>query len=509
MTTFNELGIDKEILVSLDRLGFTTPTEIQRKAIPLVLEGKDMIAGSATGSGKTLAFGLGILQKIHKGAGIQALILTPTRELADQILKSLKDVSKERKLVMTSVYGGVSINPQIKILKSADIVVGTPGRILDHLSQGTIDLSAVKHVILDEADRMLDMGFLDDVTKIISQCPKKERQMLLFSATLPPEVARLSKRFMDDPVKVDAVKHVDPRKLNQVYYDVTGPLKFSLLAHLLKKEDTGLVMVFCNSRQYTDTVANNLNKVGIEAMAIHGGLTQQKRTQVLSKFNTKTTFVLVCTDVAARGLDIPGVSHVYNYDIPQDSKQYIHRIGRTARAGKSGEVINLISSRDYDYFDRVLRDNDLTIKKMERPYLEKLDLPQESRSRGGFGGRGDGRSSGRSGDRRDSGNYRKGPRSDDRSPRNYGGSRSGGRSGSRGSDRSDRPSSEGGRSNYRSGDRSSDRSGSRSGGSRSSGGRGYSSGNRSGSGRPSERRPRQGGSSQGRSQGYGRGSPRR
>ncbi len=428
MTTFKDLGLTEGVLAAVDNLGFTTPTEIQEKAIPLILSGKDMIAGSATGSGKTLAFGLGCLQKIHKGGGIQMLILTPTRELADQILEALKSVAKDPKLNITSIYGGVSINPQIKDLTKADIVVGTPGRILDHIGQGTIDLSFVNHMVLDEADRMLDMGFLDDVTKIISKCTKKEKQFLLFSATIPPEVARLSKRFMSDPVKVDAIKYVDPRKLNQVYYDITGPLKFSLLAHLLKEEDTGLVMVFCNSRHYTDTVANNLNKVGIEAMAIHGGLTQQKRTKVLGKFNTKTTFVLVCTDVAARGLDIPGVSHVYNYDIPQDSKQYVHRIGRTARAGESGEVINLISSRDYDYFDRVLRDNDLTIKKMKRPYIERIEMeaaPREQRGYGGgnrnngprghSGGRHTSRPyrSGNSGGshRGGSGNYRKCPRS--------------------------------------------------------------------------------------------------
>lgn len=455
---FTELGVEQDLVQALQKQNITTPTEIQAKTIPLALEGKDILAGSATGSGKTLAFGLGFLQKVHKGAGIQALILTPTRELADQIQDNLKDVTRQRKLLITTVYGGVSINPQIKILKSADIVVGTPGRILDHLRQGTIDLNGVTHVVLDEADRMLDMGFLDDVSQIISQCKKQDKQMLLFSATLPPEVAKLSKKFMKDPVKVNAVKHVDPKKLNQVYYDVASPLKFSLLAHLLKKEETGLVMVFCNSRQYTDVVAKNLNKIGIDAMAIHGGLTQQKRSKVLEKFNSKTTFVLVCTDVAARGLDIEGVSHVYNYDIPNDSKQYVHRIGRTARAGKSGEVINLISNRDYDNFDKVLRDNGLNIKRMEKPYIERIEVSSsqdrgernERGSRGREGGRGGyqgkprgqsrgGRSEGdnrgrgpsrqsrggpRGNGRQGSGNYKKGTsKGNTRSPKNFGASR--------------------------------------------------------------------------------------
>ncbi len=434
---FRELGLQEELLRALSDLGFTTPTEVQIKAIPLVINGNDVIAGSATGSGKTLVFGAGIIHNVTKNKGIQALVLTPTRELAEQIQVALKSFAKYRQMSITAVYGGVSINPQFRALERADVVVGTPGRILDHLERRTIDLSNVKHLILDEADRMLDMGFLDDVKKIMSQCPK-EKQTLLFSATISSEITEISKRFMKNPVKVSAVAMVDPSKMDQVYYDVKTNMKFSLLVHLMKKENTGLVMVFCNSRHYTDTVAKNLNRNKIEAMAIHGGLSQAQRSSTLEKFNSKDTFVLVCTDVAARGLDIPGVSHIYNYDMPLDAKQYIHRIGRTARAGKSGKVINLVCDRDHESFGKILREYDIKIQKLEKPMVEKIELSASTRGdgsrfggsgprgefgrgpsreggmhRGSYQGRGDSRPSG-------GGRFDRNPRDDDSSAARYG-----------------------------------------------------------------------------------------
>ncbi|MFC1787258.1 DEAD/DEAH box helicase, partial [Halobacteriota archaeon] len=380
MIEFKNLGIVDKNLRSINDLGFETPTEIQEKSLPHILEGKDVIAGSATGSGKTLAFGMGIIQNIEAGQGIQSLILAPTRELAEQIHGDLKDYSKHKRMSITAIYGGVSINPQFEALKKADIVVGTPGRILDHLQRRSLNLSRIKILVLDEADRMLDMGFLDDVTAIMSQCPRK-KQTLLFSATIPPNIENLTRKFMNNPIRISLDCYVDPRLLKQVYYDVAPNIKFSLLFHLLKQEKGGLVMVFCNSRSYTDIVSKNLNKVGINAMGIHGGLTQYQRTKVLSKFHSADVFVLVCTDVASRGLDVPNVSHVYNYDIPHDSKQYIHRIGRTARAGESGKVINLLSPMDHDYYNRVLREFDLTIEKAEKPFIEKIDLHQSPRRR--------------------------------------------------------------------------------------------------------------------------------
>jgi len=403
---FKKLGLSDELLKSLREMGFTQPTDIQKKTIPLALQGKDIIAGSETGSGKTLAFGAGIIQDSQRKKSIQALILTPTRELAEQIVKAMRGFAKYKPLKMTAIYGGVSINPQFEALKVADIVVGTPGRILDHIERNSINLSNVKHLVLDEADRMLDMGFLDDVSKIMRQCPK-QRQMLLFSATIPSEIVHLSKKFMNNPIKVDSNSYVDPKKLKQVYYDVKNSIKFSMLVHLLKEEKGSLVMVFCNSRHYTDVVAKNLKKTGIDAMSIHGGLSQARRLQVLDKFNSKTTFVLVCTDVAARGLDIPGVSHVYNYEIPHDSKQYIHRIGRTARAGKNGIVINLISDRDHENFSKVLQDHDVFVERREKPEVKKVEMSRvqtessnsgrHTRERSPRGGRSFGRGSSRSG----------------------------------------------------------------------------------------------------------------
>ncbi|HII29563.1 ATP-dependent helicase [Candidatus Woesearchaeota archaeon CG08_land_8_20_14_0_20_47_9] len=380
MICFRKLGITPPLLRSVEEEGFEKPTEVQEKAIPLVLAGRDVIAGSATGSGKTLVFGSGIIQHSEKGRGIQALVLTPTRELAVQITDALRKFSKHKPLEIAVVYGGISINPQILRLRKADVVVGTPGRLLDHIGRRTIDLSNVKILVLDEADRMLDMGFIDDVKQIIRQCPEK-RQTLLFSATISDDIVDLARRYMKNPAKVSAESYVDPRKLTQFYYDVPDNLKFSLLVHLLKHEKSGLVMVFCNSRRNTDFVANNLRLAGIDALATHGGLSQDQRNKTMKRFNSEHVCVLVCTDVAARGLDIKGVSHIYNYDIPSESKQYIHRIGRTARAGKEGKAISILSSRDHDNFSMVLEDHSLNIKREKTPRVEQVRIRWQEEQR--------------------------------------------------------------------------------------------------------------------------------
>ncbi|MFT4304014.1 MAG: DEAD/DEAH box helicase [Candidatus Woesearchaeota archaeon] len=398
---FSKLGLPDSILKVIEEEKFEKPSEIQARSIPLVFQGKDVIAKSATGSGKTLAFGAGIINDVKRGQGLQALVLTPTRELAEQITQSLNKFSKYFPMKVVSIYGGVSINPQIDLLERAEVAVATPGRLLDHLERGTIDLSNIRILVLDEADRMLDMGFIDDVKKIISQC-RKDRQTLLFSATIAPEIADIAERFMKDPVEVSAEVYVDPTKLRQVYYEVDDKRKFSLLVHLLKQERGGLVMVFCNTQQNTDFVEKNLNKNRIDAVAIHGRLSQSKRSNTLERFNSAKVGVLVCTDVAARGLDIKGVSHVYNYDIPRESKQYIHRIGRTARAGEEGIAINILTSRDHENFSRVLRDYAVNIKKIEVPEIERAHISVEKHGRGrgfssgrNFGGRRGNRSSDR------------------------------------------------------------------------------------------------------------------
>ena len=379
MEKFRKLGISEPILRAIEEEKFETPSEIQEKSIPLILAGKDVIAGSATGSGKTLVFGSVIIKNCKKGKGIQALVLTPTRELAQQDAKALKKFSKYSPLEITSVYGGVSISPQISQLRRADVVVGTPGRILDHLQRNTLDLRNLKILVLDEADRMFDMGFREDVEKIIRNCPS-HRQTLLFSATISQEVVDVSKKHLKNPVEVSAEVYVDAKKLTQIYYDTQDNLKFSLLVHLLKNEKSDLVMIFCNTQRNTDFIAKNLNFSGINALAIHGGFSQEKRNRTMEQFHSKNIKVLVCTDVASRGLDIKGISHIYNYDIPKDSKDYIHRIGRTARAGKEGKVINIVANRDYDNFNKVINTPDITITHEETPFVEqvRVTLPERS-----------------------------------------------------------------------------------------------------------------------------------
>ncbi|MDO8740043.1 MAG: DEAD/DEAH box helicase [Candidatus Woesearchaeota archaeon] len=372
MNLFEDFGLSSQLIATIKKLGFTEPTQIQMQSIPHIMAGKDVIGESATGSGKTLAFGCGIAEHISPEAGLQALILTPTRELAEQVKESLKQISYHKKLNIISVYGGVSISPQISELHRANVVVATPGRILDHLERRTINLSKVKLLVLDEADRMFDMGFIEDVEQIIRACPAK-RQTLFFSATISTRVKELANKYMIKPVDVSAENMVDPSKLKQVYYDVSRNIKLSLLVHLLKNEDSKLVMVFCNTRRTTDFVVKNLKANNIDAIAIHGGLSQNNRTRTIGLFNDARVSVLVCTDVASRGLHIDNVSHIYNYDIPKDSKDYVHRIGRTARAGESGKAISLLSEYDYDNFSRVMNDYHIfSIEKLEKPYLERI-----------------------------------------------------------------------------------------------------------------------------------------
>ncbi|MCH7568040.1 MAG: DEAD/DEAH box helicase [Nanoarchaeota archaeon] len=410
MKSFKELGLSKKILGILEEMRFTSPTEIQEKAIPPSLEGKDIVGSSATGSGKTLAFTLGIIEKLEKGKGPQLLVLTPTRELACQITKVIRNLTKQYALKVTEVYGGVSISPQIYNIPKSEIIVGTPGRILDHLERKTLDLFDLKFLVLDEADRMSDMGFLPDVKKIISQCPIK-RQTSLFSATISSDVNYITKKYMKNPEFISAESYVDPSKLIQYYYDVPKNLKFSSIVYLLKKEKSKLIMIFCNTRMNSDSLTLNLKRYGFEAEAIHGGLAQNKRSRLMEGFHKGEIHILVCTDVAARGLDIKGISHVYNYDIPKTSDEYIHRIGRTARAGKEGLAISIVTDNDYENFRNVMRDDSLKIERKEIPgNIEKLTprFSNEGFSNGRHG-RGDRRNTSQ---RFSSGRFRRGDRRD-------------------------------------------------------------------------------------------------
>ena len=399
MQTFEDNRLSHELRLAIKRLGFTEPTQIQREAIPPTLEGKDVIGESATGSGKTLVFGCRVVESVIPKAGLQAIILTPTRELAEQIKESLRTFAYHKSLTIISVYGGVSMSAQLHDLPRSEVVVGTPGRMMDHLRRGTLRTDRVKLLVLDEADRMLDMGFIKDVEQLIRACPR-DRQTLFFSATISSDINALAHKYMRSPVKVSAKTHVDPEKLKQVYYNIQKNVKLSLLIHLLQQEKTSLAMVFCNTRRTTDFVVKNLKANKIESIAIHGGLAQNKRTKMLDLFHQAKVQVLVCTDVAARGLHISNVSHVYNYEIPKDPKDYVHRIGRTARAGEEGKVVNLLSEQDHENFGRIQRDyRNFHIQKLEKPFLNKVvilrdeprsferEFPRRNFPRRGFSGR--------------------------------------------------------------------------------------------------------------------------
>ncbi|MBN2518092.1 MAG: DEAD/DEAH box helicase, partial [Candidatus Altiarchaeota archaeon] len=343
---FSDLQLEKELLDTAERLGYRELTTIQEKCIPEILAGKDVVGQAETGSGKTAAFAMPILQNVFPDEGLQVLVLTPTRELCVQVSDVFRDFGNSWGIKTVSIYGGVSIEPQIRGLKTANVVVGTPGRILDHISRKTIGFNELRFLVLDEADRMFDMGFIDDVTRIIDQTPK-DIQTAMFSATISNEIYLIMERYLNNPVVIRTQPLVDPMKMKQTCYDIEQNDKFSLLVHLIKNETPGLAIVFCATRTESDFIARNLRKQGVNALAIHGGMSQNKRLDSLDKLKGERIDVLVATDVAARGLDIKNVSHVYNYDVPGSAKEYIHRIGRTARAGEGGDAITLLTPRDH------------------------------------------------------------------------------------------------------------------------------------------------------------------
>jgi ATP-dependent RNA helicase RhlE len=330
--------------------GYTVPTPIQAQAIPVVLAGKDLLAAAQTGTGKTAGFTLPLLQILNqKGAGktVRCLILVPTRELAAQVQESVRVYGKYKPLRSITVFGGVNINPQIQDLRrGVDIVVATPGRLLDHVGQKTIDLRHVEILVLDEADRMLDMGFIHDIRRIIGLLPK-QRQNLMFSATFPEEIRKLASTFMQHPVTVEVARRNTPAELvAQVQHPVDQSRKKDLLAHLVKENNWQQVLVFTKTKRGANRLSEALEKTGIESDAIHGNKSQPQRTRVLKRFKDNELQVLVATDIAARGIDIDELPHVVNFDMPHVPEDYVHRIGRTGRAGSSGEAVSLVSFDD-------------------------------------------------------------------------------------------------------------------------------------------------------------------
>jgi len=333
-------------------LRYERPTEIQSRVIPLVMSGEDVVGHSATGSGKTAAFAIPMLEGIKPLNGIQALVLAPTRELALQITETFKGLGKYTRVSALPVYGGASFRTQANALPRTDIVVGTPGRILDHLRRGTMKLGRVKILVLDEVDRMLDMGFKHDVETIIRAVPR-ERQTLLFSATVPYEVLSLSKRYMRSPNHVAVESQESKPQIEHSSIEVRQEHKFQMLLALLERENPFSAIVFCNTQRMVSALARRMGKYKFKAAAIHGGLSQNQRERTMKNFRNGRPSVLVATDIASRGLDIDGVSHVINYDIPIKPEDYIHRTGRTARAGKAGAAFSLLSPRDHDNMRRV------------------------------------------------------------------------------------------------------------------------------------------------------------
>lgn len=407
MTTFQEIITDEQILKAINDLGFTEPTDIQAQTIPVGLEGKDLIGQAKTGSGKTFAFGIPILHRVTSEPVPQALILAPTRELCQQIATELKKLTKYKKVRIAAVFGGVSINPQMDALQDAQIVVGTPGRVLDHIERGTFYTDKVKALVLDEADRMFDMGFIEDMEAIIRTLPQEHRHTMLFSATMPDEIKALAHRYLHHPDHIKTTVHVEESYLPQYYYVIDRTKKFSLLVHLIQKERPELGIIFCATRNIADIVARNLQRHRINAEAIHGGLSQAKRDKIMVDFRQGKLHLLVATDVAARGLDIKNVTHVFNYDVPKNPEDYVHRIGRTARAGESGKAITLLEDRDFEFFQAVLDLPNVNPKELPAENFRVVGFrrhedsgPQDGQRRGGFGGpRRDGRPPRREGGR--------------------------------------------------------------------------------------------------------------
>ncbi len=351
--TFSNLKLIKPLVTALDNMGYNSPTPIQQQAMPHILEGRDIFGCAQTGTGKTAAFALPILQQLHThkaGKQIRALILAPTRELASQISDSIKSYGKHLQVSHTTIFGGVSQNNQVKDLqRGVDILVATPGRLLDLMQQGYIRLSNVEYFVLDEADRMLDMGFIHDIKRIIPQLPAK-RQTLFFSATAAPDIMKLANTLLKNPVhvSVNPVSSAAALVEQSVYY-VAKENKRSLLKYVLKNDQIDHVLVFTRTKRGADKVAKELNNSGIKSEAIHGNKSQGARERALKGFKNRSIRVLVATDIASRGIDVDKLSHVINYEIPEQAETYVHRIGRTGRAGSGGKALSFCAHEELPY----------------------------------------------------------------------------------------------------------------------------------------------------------------
>ncbi len=369
---FNQLGLSAELLRAVEKKGYKEATPIQQQSIPLILEGKDILAAAQTGTGKTAGFTLPLLQHLQNSPNnrrsVRALILTPTRELAAQVAESVRDYGSHLPFKTAVIFGGVSINAQIsKLRNGVDVVVATPGRLLDHMQQRTIDLSKVEFLVLDEADRMLDMGFIRDIRKVLAALPKR-RQNLLFSATFSNDIRRLAADLLHSPVEIEVAARNKPAELvKQIVHPVDKGRKRELLSHKIGSENWKQVLVFTRTKHGANRLAQQLSDDGLAAAAIHGNKSQTARTRALSDFKANKVRVLVATDIAARGLDIDKLPHVVNYELPHVPEDYVHRIGRTARAGREGHAVSLVCVDE----GKLLGD----IEKLLQSKIEKQIIP--------------------------------------------------------------------------------------------------------------------------------------
>lgn len=371
---FEQLMISEPVLRALNDMGFEEPTPIQQEAIPVAMSGKDMIGQAQTGTGKTAAFGLPVLERVDgSNRHVQVVILSPTRELAIQVAEELNKMAQYTDITALPIYGGQDINRQFRALKkNPQIIVATPGRLMDHMDRGSIKFEDVKIVVLDEADEMLNMGFVDDINKILGAIPE-DHQTLLFSATMPKAIRELAETYLTEPTLIRMKPtQVTMDLIEQYYIEVQDRQKFDVLCRLFDLQAPELAIIFTRTKRRVDEVTEALKKRGYMAEGIHGDLSQQKRDSVIRQFREGTIDILVATDVAARGLDISGVSHVYNYDLPQDPESYTHRVGRTGRAGKAGEAYTFVIPREIEHLHAIERLTKRKIAKRRAPSLGEV-----------------------------------------------------------------------------------------------------------------------------------------
>ncbi len=375
MESFKNLGLSDEALKVIKKKGFEVPTPIQEKTIPSIIFGeKDIVAQAQTGTGKTAAFGLPLLELINEDLKVvQVLVLTPTRELAIQVAEEINSLKGKKKINIIPVFGGQSINIQFKSLKKGvEFVIGTPGRILDHIRRRTLKLNNLSFLVLDEADEMLNMGFIDEVREIM-EATNPDKRSLLFSATMPKEILQIAKKYMHDH---DLIKVTGPQltvsHTDQIYFEVSEKYKFDALCRIIDIEDEFYGLVFCRTRNDVDNVANHLIERGYDADALHGDMSQPIREKILAKFKKKRLNILVATDVASRGIDVRDLTHVINYNLPQDLESYVHRIGRTGRAGKQGIAITFITHQEFRRLQRIKEKTKTDIRKAKLPKIQDI-----------------------------------------------------------------------------------------------------------------------------------------